>query len=139
MRKALVLIAALAALFAGATVAVAKTKHVATTTTIAFAGTQGPYGEFTNGTFSGQIFARAKCNRDRTVVVRKVVGGGVVGTTQSGHSGAWSVTSAVPVTPGQYMATVQKRVIKKKIKHGPRKGKRKRTVCEQAFQTGTAP
>jgi hypothetical protein len=131
MRRVLVAIAALAAIVSVTAVASAKTKHVTTATTVSFSGTLGQYDEYPDGTFYGTVFSSAKCRQDRTVVVRRAEGP-VVGTTQSDHDGNWSVTATTPLTPGQYDVIVEKRVIKKKIKHGPNKGKKKRTICERA-------
>jgi hypothetical protein len=129
MQRLLVVILALTALFAVVAVGDArrkKVKHVATTTTISFSGTADPYGEFTNGSFSGKITSSAKCTPGRTVTVYRV-GGTIVGTTTANSTGNWTVGSNAPVTAGQYKATVAKKVYKKRKKHNVRK-----TICEQS-------
>jgi hypothetical protein len=137
MKRLLVVILALTALFAVVAVGDArkkkKVKHTATSTTLSFSGASDPYGEYTdpygdfpNGSFSGKLTSSAKCTPGRTVTVYKV-GGTIVGTTTTNSTGDWTVGAIAPVTAGQYKATVAKKVYKKRKKH-----RVKKTICEQS-------
>ena len=141
MKRFLVVIMALAALFALVAVsanAKKKVKRVTTTTTITFSGTADPYGEFTNGSFSGKIQSSTKCKGSRSVTVQKV-GGALVGTTTSTSGGDWTVGATAPLAAGQYQATVAKKKYKKKKKLPDGTFKKKKTVCLQGQTTITIP
>ena len=141
MKRFLVVILALTALLALVAVgadAKKKVKRVSTSTTITFSGTADPYGEFTNGSFSGKIQSSTKCKGNRSVTVQKV-GGALVGSSTSSSDGDWTVGSTAPLAAGQYQATVAKKKYKKKKKLPDGTFKKKKTVCKQGTATITIP
>ena len=141
MKKLLsVLVAALVATCAFAAVAIAdKPKSVDSEVTIKFTpGTIGPYNPYgEEGRFHGKVLAKKGCSAKRKVLVKRV-GGGTVGGTFSDAKGRWVVdlkNVGGTLQPGEYFATVKKRVVK------VGKGKNHRHFkCEKAQSAAiTAP
>jgi pyruvate kinase len=122
MRKILVLVLALVAIFAvGSVTAFAgKTKKVETSVTIKFKAGDAYYEQ--GDEFSGKVSAKKKCKQQRKVII-KAESGSNVGKTLTANNGKYSLT-VDNVDPGEYYyAKVKKRTYKK--------GKKK-IVCKSA-------
>ena len=126
LRKALLIVVALAACLAvgSASVATAKTKKIQTTIVLTVTSTgAGPYTPAST-TANGSVSARGPrgCTKGRTVLIFR--NGVSVATVKTGESGQYSVT-ITGLSSGNWQAGVTKRVIKKKKKH-------KKFVCRPA-------
>ena len=115
-------------------VAVAKTKKI--TTTITLAVTKTPASQYApyspgSGTLSGQVSAKGPsgCREGRTVTISR--GGPIVGSVDTDSNGSYSLTVAAAPPAGTYTASVPKVVINKKKKH-------KKFVCKGATSAPVA-
>jgi len=86
-----------------------------------------PNDPYATGSFSGDVKSeKPRCEKNRTVTLlqRTATGSTNVGTDLTDANGAWQVPQTGTTAPGDYYATVAKRVIRKNSKH--------RHICKAA-------
>ncbi|HEX2466710.1 MAG TPA: hypothetical protein VHJ54_00760 [Solirubrobacterales bacterium] len=118
--------AAVAMLVVGAVgvgVVTAHTKKIKSTVSIAWDyNIPGPYE--VGDRFAGNVGSKKKCRNDRLVQVKRV-GGSTIGSDRTNDQGHYRVQVTGNAAEGEYLAKVQKKVIKRNAKH--------KHVCKKAI------